>query len=185
MTLRTFARSYAGGALSTGMARLNARHPWSHNDHFHRWIVRHLPDQRRSALDVGCGRGELLGTLASHFDQVHGTDRDAGMRQAAARRVAQLPNASVDAQQLVELQGGYDLITMVAVLHHLDVDGSLVEAIELPNHPWFVAVQCHPEFQSKPTQAHPLFRDFIAASLKERADRTENARGGRVAVGVG
>lgn len=63
-------------------------------------------------------------------------------------------------------------------------DGSLVEAIELPNHPWFVAVQCHPEFKSKPTQAHPLFRDFIAASLKERASRTETARG-RVAVTMG
>ena len=64
-------------------------------------------------------------------------------------------------------------------------DGALVEAIELPNHPWFVAVQCHPEFQSKPTQAHPLFRDFIAASLKERIDRTESTRASRVAVTMG
>ena len=46
-------------------------------------------------------------------------------------------------------------------------DGTLVEIIELPNHPWFVAVQFHPEFKSKPTQAHPLFRDFIGASLRE------------------
>jgi len=47
-------------------------------------------------------------------------------------------------------------------------DGKLVEVIELPQHPWFVAVQCHPEFKSKPTQAHPLFRGFIEASLKRR-----------------
>jgi CTP synthase len=47
-------------------------------------------------------------------------------------------------------------------------DGSLVEAIELPSHPWFVAVQCHPEFKSKPTRPHPLFRDFIGASLENR-----------------
>ncbi len=47
-------------------------------------------------------------------------------------------------------------------------DGKLVEVIELPSHPWFVAVQCHPEFRSKPTQAHPLFRGFVKASLKRR-----------------
>ena len=44
-------------------------------------------------------------------------------------------------------------------------DGGLVEVVEIPGHPWFLAVQCHPEFKSKPTQAHPLFRDFIAAGL--------------------
>ncbi|MHC4661764.1 MAG: CTP synthase [Planctomycetota bacterium] len=42
----------------------------------------------------------------------------------------------------------------------------LVEIVELPEHPWFVAVQFHPEFQSKPMEAHPLFRDFITAALK-------------------
>src|SRR6516164_1325557 len=50
-------------------------------------------------------------------------------------------------------------------------DGKLVEVIELPNHPWFLAVQCHPEFKSKPTQAHPLFRSFVEASLKRREAR--------------
>jgi len=55
-------------------------------------------------------------------------------------------------------------------------DGSLVEAIELATHPWFVAVQCHPEFQSKPTQPHPLFRDFIGASLERRRLRKEETR---------
>jgi CTP synthase len=50
-------------------------------------------------------------------------------------------------------------------------DGKLVEVIELANHPWFVAVQCHPEFKSKPTQAHPLFRGFVQASLTRREAR--------------
>jgi CTP synthase len=53
----------------------------------------------------------------------------------------------------------------------LSPDGQLVEVIELPNHPWFVAVQCHPEFKSKPTQAHPLFRGFVQASLARRDGR--------------
>src|SRR5690606_4492925 len=45
-------------------------------------------------------------------------------------------------------------------------DRNLVETIELSNHPWFVAVQYHPEFLSRPLRPHPLFREFIKASLK-------------------
>jgi len=47
-------------------------------------------------------------------------------------------------------------------------DGSLVEIVELKNHPWFVACQFHPEFKSIPLKAHPLFRDFIAAAITHR-----------------
>jgi CTP synthase len=45
---------------------------------------------------------------------------------------------------------------------------NLVEIIEVKNHPWFLAVQFHPEFQSKPDKPHPLFASFIAAALKTR-----------------
>ncbi|HEV3340545.1 MAG TPA: CTP synthase [Pirellulales bacterium] len=55
-------------------------------------------------------------------------------------------------------------------------DGSLVEIIELPGHPWFVAVQFHPEFKSKPTAAHPLFAGFVAAAVERRSTRGERAR---------
>jgi CTP synthase len=47
-------------------------------------------------------------------------------------------------------------------------NGQLVEVVELRDHPWFLAVQCHPEFKSKPTKAHPLFRSFIQAALGRR-----------------
>lgn len=50
-------------------------------------------------------------------------------------------------------------------------DGALVEIIELPDHPWFLAVQFHPEFQSKPDRPHPLFRAFVAAALAHSALR--------------
>ncbi|MBI5359221.1 MAG: CTP synthase [Planctomycetes bacterium] len=46
--------------------------------------------------------------------------------------------------------------------------GELVEIIEVKDHPWFTAVQFHPEFKSKPTGAHPLFRDFVASALKSK-----------------
>ena len=49
--------------------------------------------------------------------------------------------------------------------------GKLVEAIELPDHPWFAAVQFHPEFKSKPNLPHPIFKSFINAALKRHQDR--------------
>jgi CTP synthase len=65
----------------------------------------------------------------------------------------------------------------------LSPDGKLIEVIEIPGHPWFVAVQCHPEFRSKPTSAHPLFRDFVKASLakREAKKKAELARKGALA----
>ena len=47
-------------------------------------------------------------------------------------------------------------------------DGKFVEAIEIPDHPWFVAVQFHPEFQSKPLAPHPLFTRFVGATWRHR-----------------
>jgi CTP synthase len=46
-------------------------------------------------------------------------------------------------------------------------DGALVECVEWPDHPWGLGVQFHPEFKSRPTAVHPLFRDFIAAAKKK------------------
>jgi CTP synthase len=50
----------------------------------------------------------------------------------------------------------------------LSPDGSLVEIIELPDHPWFVGVQFHPELKSRPTRAHPLFAGFIGAAVRAK-----------------
>jgi CTP synthase len=49
----------------------------------------------------------------------------------------------------------------------LSPDGALVEMIEVPDHPWFVACQFHPEFKSRPLAAHPLFREFIRAAARQ------------------
>ena len=54
------------------------------------------------------------------------------------------------------------------LLSGMSPDGKLVEIVELPEHPWFVGVQFHPEFKSRPNRSQPLFRDFIAASLKQQ-----------------
>jgi CTP synthase len=55
-------------------------------------------------------------------------------------------------------------------------DGSLVECVEWPDHPWGLGVQFHPEFKSRPTAAAPLFRDFVAAA-KARAFQADGGKG--------
>jgi len=57
-------------------------------------------------------------------------------------------------------------------------EGRLVEIVELPDHPWFVASQFHPEFKSRPTRPAPLFRDFVGAAL----DRAQSRAGVRAAA---
>ena len=64
-------------------------------------------------------------------------------------------------------------------------DGKFVEIAELPSHPWFVAVQFHPEFQSKPLKPHPLFASFVEAAYRHKTghagDRCGRACRGRQA----
>ena len=59
------------------------------------------------------------------------------------------------------------------VFSGLSPDGRLVEIVELPDHPFFLAGQFHPELRSRPTRPHPLFRDFIGAAVAYRASRAE------------
>ncbi|HWP57222.1 MAG TPA: CTP synthase [Candidatus Acidoferrales bacterium] len=62
------------------------------------------------------------------------------------------------------------------VLSGLSPDGSLVEILELKDHPWFLACQFHPEFKSHPSEAHPLFKGFIRAALQHRQAEREVPR---------
>lgn len=61
-----------------------------------------------------------------------------------------------------------DALTQAGLeLAGLSPDGRLVEIVELPDHPWFVGVQFHPELKSRPNKAHPLFREFVRAAKEQ------------------
>lgn len=125
MDVRTFP-----GPGHQALARLNARHPWSHNEYFHDWILRNVPPRRDVAVDVGCGAGVLAGKLARRFGQVTGIDVDEGMATAASARLSEVPGVSIRRCGFAEFastpgEGGADLITMVAVLHWLDLDDTM------------------------------------------------------------
>lgn len=62
------------------------------------------------------------------------------------------------------------LETAGMIVSGISPDETLVEIIEMKGHPWFLGCQFHPEFKSKPFDPHPLFRDFIEASLKRRQE---------------
>ena len=62
-------------------------------------------------------------------------------------------------------------------------DGSLVEIVELPNHPWFIGCQFHPELRSRPSRAHPLFAGFIAAAVAQKR-KMKDVAPGRPLVGA-
>ena len=51
-------------------------------------------------------------------------------------------------------------------------NGELVEIIEIKDHPWFLGCQFHPEFKSRPMKPHPLFREFVRASLAYAVNRS-------------
>ncbi len=76
-----------------------------------------------------------------------------------------------------EINNAYrDMLTEKGMLlSGISPDKRLVEIIELPDHPWFVGVQFHPELKSRPTAPHPLFRDFVAAALEYQLKNIDTA----------
>ncbi|MFD6177621.1 MULTISPECIES: class I SAM-dependent methyltransferase [unclassified Isoptericola] len=117
-------------AVGRWLGRLNARHPWNHNDHFHGWILRRLPRRRRRALDVGCGTGALVDRLRRSGATVVGLDADAAMAEATAARFAGDPGVNVRHGRFedVPADGSFDVVTMVASLHHMDLEPALRHA---------------------------------------------------------
>jgi SAM-dependent methyltransferase len=110
--------------------RLVERHPWSHNDIYARWITsqaRRIRTPRpRSALDIGCGTGNLAGRLAGVVDQVTGLEPDPEASRIATERFAgdhrvRILSIGFDDRP----DGDWDLVTMVAVLHHLPLAETL------------------------------------------------------------
>jgi CTP synthase len=86
----------------------------------------------------------------SHAHQVYG-------KTEASERHRHRYEFNMKYRQLLEEKG--------FVISGTSPDGNLVELVELKNHPWYLACQYHPEFQSKPNAPHPLFKAFITASL--------------------
>jgi CTP synthase len=90
-----------------------------------------------------------------------------------ARRIYGVPEISERHRHRYEVNQKY-LETLRAhglVVSGMSPDGKFVEMVELPDHPWFLGCQFHPEYKSKPTEPHPLFVSYIRAALEEHERR--------------
>lgn len=107
--------------------RFHAAHPWDHNAHYHRWIMRRLPQHFGRALDVGAGSGDLAHLLASRATSVQGLDAD----PTIVARARELTGTAIPVQftvgdALTDIpHGPYDVITCVATIHHLPFSDTL------------------------------------------------------------
>ncbi|WP_328328543.1 MULTISPECIES: class I SAM-dependent methyltransferase [unclassified Streptomyces] len=111
--------------------QFHSAHPWDHNAHYHRWILRRLPRRLNSALDVGSGSGDLARLLASRAGAVHGIDVDpAIVDRARALTDPAAPVTFTAGDVLADVPkeaeyGPYDAITCVATIHHMPFGDAL------------------------------------------------------------
>ncbi|HUT73284.1 MAG TPA: CTP synthase [Armatimonadota bacterium] len=116
------------------------------------------------------------------------TDKGATMRLGAmpmkitpgtlAHRLYAAETAHERHRHRYEVNNDYreELAASGLVMSGVSPDGRLVEMIELPDHPYFIATQFHPEFKSRPNRAHPLFRGLVRAALERKAARADAER---------
>jgi CTP synthase len=124
-------------------------------------VIDLLPEQKE-VEDLG-GTMRLGAQAVELADGTHTRDVYAGEPVISERHRHRYEVNNAYRQQLVE--GGL-------VVSGTFQEGRLVEIIELPDHPWFVASQFHPEFKSRPTRPAPLFREFVAAALQRSRSRS-------------
>ncbi len=120
-------------------------------------VIDLLPEQKE-VEDMG-------GTMRLGADSVTLVD-GSGARRLRRARGAGAASSSLRGQQPAAVAAGAAKGLLIPGTYQ---DERLVEVIELPDHPWFVASQYHPEFKSRPNRPQPLFRDFVGAAVARRA----------------
>jgi SAM-dependent methyltransferase len=107
---------------------------WNHNVAYHPWILDQARQVRGRCLDVGCGDGLLVSRLSSLCAEVTGIDSDPAAIARATARTAGRGNVTLRVGSFLTAElpvGGFDLVTLVASLHHMDLRGGLSRSAEL------------------------------------------------------
>lgn len=104
------------------LATLTSEDGAAHNDHYHNFLLRHLPANCHNALEIGCGTGAFARRLAEGSKRVLALDLSPEMIRIARERSAQFPNSEFELADISERQlpvASFDCIASVATLHHL------------------------------------------------------------------
>ena len=119
-------------------------------------VIDYLPGQKENTRLGGTLR---LGAYPCTIQEGNIAEREYGTRQISERH-----------RHRYEFNNSFlkEMESRGMVFSGINEENNLVEMIELAGHPWFVAVQFHPEFKSRPQRPHPLFRGFIGAALKQK-----------------
>ncbi len=107
---------------------LHDQQGWDHNNHYHRFLLKQLPNRCQTVLDVGCGTGEFSRLLANRADQVIAIDLSPNMIEVAKERSSQFSNIDFQVADVLKWQfpaEKFDAIVAIATLHHLPVESLL------------------------------------------------------------
>jgi 2-polyprenyl-3-methyl-5-hydroxy-6-metoxy-1,4-benzoquinol methylase len=120
------------------LALLTAAHGWSHNDHYHGYLLKHVPGRCREALDIGSGTGAFSRCLAKRADHVLGLDLSPEMVRVATSMSRGYTNLEYRVADVLEIDlpdEHYDCIASIATLHHMPMEAILskVKAALAPN----------------------------------------------------
>ncbi|HET6314007.1 MAG TPA: class I SAM-dependent methyltransferase, partial [Chloroflexia bacterium] len=110
------------------LARLTAAQGWSHNDHYHGYLLRHVPGRCREALDIGSGTGAFSRCLATRADNVLGLDLSPEMVRVAtsmSRGYTNLEYRVADVMEIDLPDEHYDGRASIATLHHMPMEAIL------------------------------------------------------------
>lgn len=107
---------------------LHDQEGWDHNNHYHRFLLKQLPAQCKTVLDIGCGTGEFSRLLAKRVERVVAIDLSSNMIEVAKQRSRQFSNIDfqvADVSQWEPTAEQFDVIVSIATLHHLPVESLL------------------------------------------------------------
>jgi 2-polyprenyl-3-methyl-5-hydroxy-6-metoxy-1,4-benzoquinol methylase len=140
---------------------------WNHNTAYHPWLLSVAAEHRGDVLDIGCGDGLLAQRLAAVSRSVTGIDPDPAAITRAADRLASHRHVTVSQQGFQDFRAGerrFDLITLVATLHHMDLRASFVKARDMLNPTGEIAVVGCP--------TNKTVRDWVWSAMCVPAART-------------
>jgi ubiquinone/menaquinone biosynthesis C-methylase UbiE len=103
---------------------------WNHNSHYHRFLLRHVPQPWKPALEVGCGSGAFAHLLATRVERVLALDVSPQMIRLAHERLRQYPNITfhlADALSWEFPSDSFDCIVSIATFHHVPLEEMLIK----------------------------------------------------------